>query len=140
MIDPDFGNLVFIYISNDPGKSYWECEWNFPKTGTIISIGLPGNENGPLAESREFFLNIPEQFEGIIQKIKPNLNNVFQTWLGQSIPTDLWSAVKLAGFGLEDPKANPIQWDIAFETLGDKWLGITIPFVGDEPQETIVDT
>jgi predicted alpha/beta-hydrolase family hydrolase len=26
---------------------------------------------------------------------------------------------------------QPVHWDISFETLGDKWLGITVPFVDD---------
>ena len=29
---------------------------------------------------------------------------------------------------------------VGFETIGDRWLGITIPFHGDEPQDPIVDT
>jgi len=29
---------------------------------------------------------------------------------------------------------------VEFETTGEKWLGITIPFIGDIAQEAIVDT
>jgi hypothetical protein len=43
--------------------------------------------------------------------------------------------LKLAGFGLEDPKATPVEWDIAFETTGDNWLGITVSFIGNSAQE-----
>jgi hypothetical protein len=32
------------------------------------------------------------------------------------------------------------MWDVGFETTGEKWLGITIPFVGDRPQDPVVDT
>jgi hypothetical protein len=48
--------------------------------------------------------------------------------------------VKLAGFDVEDPKARPLERDISFETTGEKWLGIVIPFRGDTPQEAVVDT
>jgi hypothetical protein len=34
-------------------------------------------------------------------------------------------------FGVEDPKENPVHWDVGFETKDDDWLGITISFVGD---------
>src|SRR5258705_93349 len=54
--DPDFGPLLYMYISNHPERSYWECEWLFPKTETDISISLPGDESGPTKEARIFYL------------------------------------------------------------------------------------
>lgn len=48
-------------------------------------------------------------------------------------------ALKLSGFGLEDASQQPVRWDLSFETMGEKWLGITIPFVGDPAGEAIVD-
>jgi hypothetical protein len=138
--DPDFGELLFISMRNSPELSYWECEWRFPNTGTMISIGLPGGEEGPLPESREFFLALPSRFDDILARALPKLEKVFSEWLEIDLPADPFSELKLAGFGLEDPKAETIEWDISFETTGDKWLGIIIPFSGDDPQEAVVDT
>ena len=139
-VDPDFGELLFIYIPNAPERSYWECEWKFPKTGDVVSIVLPGTERGPLAESRAFFLALPDRFESILEAARPKLSHVFRTWLDRDLPTNPFAELKLAGFGLEDPTADPVAWDIAFETTGDKWLGITVPFVGQSAQEPTVDT
>ncbi|HEX7787780.1 MAG TPA: hypothetical protein VF653_16295, partial [Methylomirabilota bacterium] len=55
--DADFGHLLFMYIPNAPERSYWEGEWLFPSTQSVISIGLPGDERGPLLESRQFYLD-----------------------------------------------------------------------------------
>jgi len=33
-----------------------------------------------------------------------------------------------------------MHWDVSFETIGDKWIGIIIPFIGDTAQKAIVDT
>ena len=44
------------------------------------------------------------------------------------------------GREVEDLRAQPVAWDIAFETTGEMWLGITIPFVGDTAKEAVVDT
>jgi hypothetical protein len=44
------------------------------------------------------------------------------------------------GFALEDEKTMPLHWDVSFETTGNKWLGITVPFVGDTVQKTVMDT
>ena len=138
--DPDFGSLLFMFIPNAPERSYWECEWKFPKTGTEISIALPGGESGPLPEARQFYLCLPGRFEQILAAARPQLQEVFRTWLLQDLPQDIFTVVKLSGFGLQDAKAQPVHWDISFETTGNKWLGIIIPFVGDTAQKATVDT
>lgn len=138
--DPDFGNLLFMFIPNDPEQSYWECEWTFPKTGTVISIGLSGDESGPRPEARQFYLSLPGRFEQILECARPRLEEVFRAWLDEDLPKDIFTVVKLAGFGLEDAKTKPVEWDISFETTGEKWLGINIPFVGDMAQQAVVDT
>ena len=138
--DPDFGSLLFMFIPNAPERSYWECEWTFPKTGTVISIGLAGKETGLLPESRQFYLGLPERFEQILAGARPKLAQVFKTWLQQDLPQDIFSVVKLAGIGLEDATTQPVKWGISFETTGEKWLGITVPFVGDTAQDAVVDT
>lgn len=138
--DPDFGILLFMFIPNAPERSYWEGEWTFPETGTVISIGLPGGEHGPSPEARQFYLSLPGRFEQILAAARPRLEQEFKTWLQKDLPQDIFSVVKLSGFGLEDVKVQPIKWDISFETTGEKWLGITIPFLGDIAHEAVVDT
>jgi hypothetical protein len=138
--DPDFGNLLFMYMSKAPGRSYWECEWTFPKTGTRVDIVLPGGESGPIPEARLFYLSIPERFEAILKECRPKLEQVFRDWRSQPLPQDIFTVVKLAGFGLEDPQESPVRWDVGFETTGGDWLGITIPFVGETAMDAVVDT
>lgn len=133
-------HLGLHYIPKYPERSYWECEWKFPKTGTVISIGLPGGESGPLPESRQFFLSLPERFDQIVVQARPKLAEALKSWLQEDLPLDIFTAVKLGGVGLDDPRARPVQWGISFETTGENWLGITIPFEGDTPQEAVVDT
>jgi hypothetical protein len=138
--DPDFGSLLYMAVPNAPERSYWECEWTFPETNTVISICLPGGESGPLPEARQFYLSLPGRFEQILAAARPQLETVFKKWLEQELPQDIFSVLKLAGFGLQNAKLQPVRWDISFETTGDKWLGIVVPFVGDAPQEASVDT
>jgi hypothetical protein len=63
-----------------------------------------------------------------------------QTKVGRPLNTDIWQDVELDGFGVEDSAAVPVAWDVGFEAKGEKWLGITIPFVGDDPQQPVIDT
>ena len=129
-----------MYIPNTPERSYWEGEWTFPKTGTAISIALPGGESGPLPEARQFYLGLPDRFDKILEAARPKLVQVFKTWLMQNLPKDMFTAVRLAGFGIEDPRAEPLHWDVSFETTEKRWLGIVIPFEGETPNEPVIDT
>ena len=138
--DQDFGLLRFMYISSVPERSYWEAEWNFPPVGYCVSIGLPGDIEGPSPESRAFFLSRVSHFDHIISLVRPRLESVCRQWLGRPLASNLWSDVRLTGFGVQDPVFTPVSWEISFETTGQKWLGITIPFVGESAQEAVVDT
>jgi hypothetical protein len=138
--DPDFGRLSFIYISNHPERSYWEAVWTFPPTGMPVAIGLDGDESGPRPDSREWYLSLPSRFDRIVQLATPELAKVFPLWLKQELPDDIFTVVKLSGFGVEDPRAEPVSWDVSFETTGDTWLGISIPFTGDEAGKAVVDS
>lgn len=61
-------------------------------------------------------------------------------WRKQQLPQDMFSAVKLTSLGVENPLEQPVRWHVGFETTGDDWLGITIPFVADTAMEPEVDT
>jgi hypothetical protein len=133
--------MVFMYIASRPNKSYWEAAaWLFPPTGHKIAISLPGSEAGPSPESRNFMLSRVHEFERTLGLARPKLDQVFRQWLGRPVADDLWEDVTLAGFDVEDPGAEPLEWDIGFETTGKRWLGISVPFIGDVPQNAVVDT
>jgi len=138
--DPDFGLLVYMHIAKNPARSYWEGEWLFPPTHTKVSIALPGAADGPDASGRAFYLSLPERFADVIGRCRPLLDRVFQEWLGRPLSADLWSDVKIVGLDLEAPSQRPFEWSVGFETLGEKWLGVNIPFLGEQPQEPTVDT
>jgi hypothetical protein len=138
--DPEFGELTFIRIGGSPDRSYWEAQWAFPPTGTEVSIDLHGGESGPWPEARDFYLGLPARFAALLDAVRPALNEVFLHWYDRPLAPDLWQDVKLSGFSLPNPRARPLEWDITFEATGKKWLGITIPFRDDTPEEPVVDT
>ena len=134
------GSLLFMYIPRAPERSYWEGKWLFPATGGEVDISLPGTIDGPVAEGREFYLALPGSFDRVMQSARAPLERVFLDWLRRPLSPDVWQDVKLAGFGINDPAARPVAWEVSFETTGEQWLGITIPFLGDQAQDAIVDS
>ena len=90
--------------------------------------------------NHEFYLELSTQFDHVVKQVSPALDRVFREWIGRPLDTDLWKDVRLSGFGVEPLNSVPITWDVMFETTGEKWLAITVPFVGDSPQDPVVDT
>jgi hypothetical protein len=69
---------------------------------------------------RKWYLDLPSRFTEIVELAKPELAKVCKGWLEQELPQDIFKILKLSGFGVDDPRTNPIKWDISFETTGDK--------------------
>jgi hypothetical protein len=138
--DPVFGNLLFMRNEKHPDRSYWEGNWIFPKTEYPIEVFLPGGEDGPIRESRDFCLSLPDRFERIMELCRPELSKVFREWLNRDLPQDIFNEIKLTGFGVENSRAHPVHWNVSFETTGEKWLGITIPLVDEEVGTAGIDT
>jgi len=140
MSDPDFGNLTFMHIGKHPEKSYWECEWTFPPTGTVVDIALQGRESGPDHEARQFYLGLSARFNSIVKLCRPRLERVFREWRDEQLPQDIFTVVRLTGFDVENPQEQAVRWNVSFETTNADWLGITISFIGDIPLEPVVDS
>jgi len=132
--------LTYIFIPKYPERSYWEGEWLFPNTKSKVAIGLDGDESGPNPEGRDFYLGFTSKFDRIISLVRPKLADVFIERLKEALPDDIFTAVKLSGFGVDNPASSPLEWSIDFETIGVKWLGISIPFIDETPQNARVDT
>ena len=138
--DPEFGSLSFVYVANRPDRSYWEAEWLFPPVGYRVAINLDGDLAGPTEEARSFYRARVIAFEETIREVRPQLEKVAIAWLDRPLAVNLWDDLKLAGLGTDDLNASPRTWDISFETTGKRWLGITVPMIGDRAQEAQVDT
>ena len=140
IVDPVFGELIFMHIEKHPERSYWEGNWKMPESDHSVGISLSGGEEGPSEDSRRFYLNLSDRIEQIIELCRPSLDKVFREWLNRDMPDDILSELKLTGFDVDDPNEHPLRWSVWFETNGEKWLGITIPFVGDAAGDAEVDT
>jgi len=141
IVDSEFGSLIYMYISIAPERSYWECEgWVFPATQTRVGVSLPGNLEGPTADARRFYRELAGEFEHHLLRARPEMDKAFETWIGRRLSPNLWDDLVLSGFNVEDPGATPPIWEVMFETRGDKWLAITIPFVGNVPGIPVIDT
>src|SRR4029453_13317763 len=110
-VEPDLGPLTYMYIARYPERSYWEAEWTFPATNNNVSIALEGDESGPSPMVREWYLGLPARFPRIIELVRPHLATVFNSWCKQNLPDDIFTVMRLSGFGVEDLAEQPVRWD-----------------------------
>ena len=122
IVDRDFEILRFIYISRGVCRSYWECDWKFPGTGTVIAISLPGDEDGPTPQARQFYLGLAARFGEILEILRPELKKVFREWIHSELPSDTFSQLELSGFDLEDPGGDPRRWNVSFNGRDRRYL------------------
>ena len=124
----------------DVGKSYWECECVFPPTATPISVVLPGDESGPFAEARAIYLAVIEEFDELVARALPAIGKAYREWTGRALSENVRDDLELSGLAIDSPFADGLsRWQVTFETVGEQWIGITIPFIDGIPQEAVVD-
>ena len=140
IVDPDFGTLVFMRNRKHPERSYWEGTWKVPGPECLVGIYLPGGEDGPGEHARSFYLKLPDRMEQILERCRPPLAKIFREALDRDLPEDMFSQLKLTGFDVDEPNSHPLLWSVSFETTGEKWLGIRIPFVNDAAGDAELDT
>jgi hypothetical protein len=102
-----------------------------PANWQHCGITLCGDESGPQPEFRRFYLELPGRFNEILAACRPVLEEVYRDELQKALPTDIFTALKVAGFRVEDPNEQPVHWEVSFESTGDEYLGISIPFAGE---------
>lgn len=140
LIDPIFGEATFIAMPRAPHKAYWECQWRFPVTSSVINIAMPGDENGPFPETRNFYTDLADRFHKHLLTAKPHLQKAFNAQYGIELPKDIFSVMTLSGFDLENPHTSPRRWEMSFTTRPHlKSRFFTIPFEGDTALPAIID-
>lgn len=138
--DPIFGDIVFMYNSKKPSNSYWECDgWRFAPANAKIFVALPGDESGPTEKGRQFYLQLASRFPALIKAAASSLAIVYKEWIGADLPEDIFKALKLTSFSMDDIEGKTEKWSMSFETRGKKWISITVPFQGDIPGKSFVD-
>jgi hypothetical protein len=82
---------------------------------------------------------LPERYQEILTATRPKLEQVYKDELGEPLPEDIFTTLKVTGFGVRDLSEQPVRWDVSFKSTGDKYLGVSIPFAGNTAMEPEVD-
>ena len=111
--DPFFGEMT------DAG-SYYECKKLFKPTGKIVEIGLEKKDTPPDDLQINFFYWIENNYETIIENIKPKLQNELANWPAEININNFDQEFRLEYLYIPKCDKEVFDWKITF--YGEKEL------------------
>lgn len=77
---PFFGKLLFLEIKKKPENSAFEGSRHFRPTDKEIEFHLEGQMPGPTDRQIKFFQDLEDDWDSILHKVKPMIEEEFQNW------------------------------------------------------------
>ena len=137
--DKFFGRLKFMKIKNNPSKSYFEGKGMFSPTGREIDYFIVAAETGPEPDQQDFYRQIQQNWDLIVEKIKPVIELEFRNWKADFAIADFNKEFMLVGLTIPRQKPQPVEWDLAFDTIHDENHQVTVYLKGYAPTGIGID-
>jgi hypothetical protein len=137
--DAFFGEMVFIEISTDPSKSYFECERYFKPSGEKIGLSVTGSLSGPTQRQKNFFAQIETEYLLLVPRWTTIIEQEFSSRMLVPVIRDFAKEFKPGYLSIPTCQEQPIEWEITFDTIHDLNHIITVGMLADEPQYVQVD-
>jgi hypothetical protein len=137
--DAFFGEMQWIKVANDPSKSYFECERYFKPSGKNIDVSVTGSPSGPTQQQKEFFAQVEAEYSLLIAKLIPLMEAEFGAWMPLPVIKSFVAEFKPIGLDIPACDQQPIEWEIAFDTVHDANHTVTVGLLGYEPQYVRID-
>jgi hypothetical protein len=137
--DAFFGELVFIEMSNDSSRSYFECERYFKPIGEKIGLSVTGGLSGPTQEQKSFFNQIEADYFSLAPGWATLIEQRFSAWMPTPVIKDFTKEFKPSYLSIPTCEEQPVEWEITFDTVHDLNHIVTVGMLDYEPQYVQVD-
>lgn len=137
--DAFFGEMVFVEIANDPLKNYFECERYFRPGGEKIGLSITGSLSGPTQRQKDFFTQVENDYSLLIPRLVRIIEREFGAWMASPFIKDFAKEFKPGYLSIPTCEEQPVEWEIAFDTVHDVNHTVTVGLLGYEPQYVQVD-
>lgn len=138
--DAFFGEMTFMESSNDPSKSYFECERYFRPIGGMIELGVTGTLSGPTQRQKDFFNQIEADYFLLVPRWKELIEQEFGAWMPLPVIQDFAKEFKPGFLDIPTCVEQPIVWEITFDTIHDLNHIVTVGMLDYKPQYVRVDS
>jgi hypothetical protein len=137
--DAFFGEMVFVEISKDPTKSYFECQRYFSPIDGMIELGVTGLLDGPTQRQKDFFTQVENDYTLLVTKFIPAIEAEFGAWMTWPIIKNFEAEFKPRYFSIPACDQQPIRWEMVFDTVHDLNHTVAVGMLNYEPQYVRVD-
>jgi len=121
-------------VKKSPVEDYVECERYFSPSGEMIGLSATG-EFGSLTQRQEDFISqVERDYLLIIAAIIPSIEDRFRHWKPEFRIGEFKQEFKPVHLDIPTCDQQPIEWEIAFETVHDRNHTVFIVMLGYEPQ------
>lgn len=117
--DDFFGEMIFNEWPKKPAFNNFECEKYFKPSSQKIGIGINADKIGPTQIQKDFFKEIENNYDLLIQSFIPMIEDEFGNWKENFKIKDF--NVEFEPISLIIPRCdqNVKEWTIAFSSIHD---------------------
>ncbi|RSK48815.1 hypothetical protein [Hymenobacter rigui] len=137
--DEEFGRLQWI-ATHRKGQGYFEGTRTFGPTGHTLTITLDAPSTGPTAAQRAFWHAIEARYLQLTDAAQKLIEAELRHWKPgftvHDFQAEFWPV------GLDIPslaESQPVEWELAFETIHDPDHTVTILWRSFEPYFVRID-
>ena len=119
--------------------SYFECRRYFAPIEKDIEIAVTSNNLSVSEEQKVFFKKIEKDFDEIVFKIKPVIEDEFRNWKEDFKIIDFKKEFTADYVTIPNLKNKPIHWEISFNSIHDLNHTFTIMMIDFEVEGIQID-
>lgn len=130
-----FGKSVKRNLTED----YFECERFFKPSGEQIGLTVTGGLGSLTQQQESFVAQLENNYQLIVDAIIPIVEDEFRNWKPDFRIVDFKREFKPVYLNIPTCDQQPVEWEIAFETVHDRNHTFTAGMLDGEPQYVRVD-
>jgi hypothetical protein len=137
--DAFFGEMTYMEVSNDPAQSYFECARYFKPIDRVVELGVTGQMSGPTQRQKAFFTQLENDYPLIAAAVVPIIENEFRNWKPEFKIGNFGQEFKLTWLAIPICDQQPVEWELAFETVHDLNHTLFITMQDYKPIHILID-
>ena len=136
--DAFFGELRF-FDSKDKTLQYFEGKRYFKPIDGPIEVSIDADFSGPSEKQKQFFRQVEESYDELVDRIKPFITNEFRSWKEDFVIRDFKKEFTPVHFSIPRVPKDQMEWELTFDTIHVLNHSVTIEFINFQPTRILVN-
>lgn len=127
-IEDEFFGVLQLFDSKDKTKQHFEGKRSFSPTNQSIWLEIDADFSGPTNEQKQFFRQIEDQYDELVEKVKPLIITEYQNLRADFAIQDFKNEFTPVHLTIPLLPQSEIEWELAFDTIHDSNHTVIIGF------------